>query len=68
MAYVVQYWPKLTTPTRMGILALAGLVRLFHQNLPEMNRIRLVILAATIPVVNLANQDHLSTIAQALHP
>ncbi len=68
MAYVVQYSPKLTTATRMGILALAGLVRLIHQKLPEMNRIRLVILAATKPVVNSANQDHLSTIAQALYP
>ena len=52
----------------MGILAPAGLVRLIHQKLRQMNRIRLDILATTKPVVNLANQDHLSIIAQALHP
>ncbi len=67
MAYGVQYWPKLTTPTRMGILAPAGLERLIHPKLRQMNRIKLVILAVTKPVVNLANQDHLRTIAQALH-
>ena len=51
MAYVVQYWPKLTTPTRMAILALATTCETHHQKLPEMNRIRLVIAAETKPVV-----------------